>query len=91
MKIVCALSPRQVENLYKDVYKNMLSSLEAKEAFNANNYMKKLFTQIAEKKDVGTAMKFLQQAPGIMRAVGVKSQFDALDISLDALKPLATD
>jgi hypothetical protein len=91
MKIVCALSPRQVENLYKDVYKNMLSSLEAKEAFNANNYMKKLFTQIAEKKDVATAMKFLQQVPGIMRAVGVKSQFDALDISLDALKPLATN
>ena len=91
MKIVCALSPRQVENLYKDVYKNMLSSLEANETFNANNYMKNLFTQIADKKDVATAMKFLQQAPGIMRAVGVKSQFDALEISLDALKPLATD
>jgi hypothetical protein len=91
MKIVCALSPTQVENLYKDVYKNMLNSLEANETFNANDYMKNLFTQIAEKKDVATAMKFLQQVPSIMRAVGVKSQFDALDISLDALKPLATD
>jgi predicted NAD-dependent protein-ADP-ribosyltransferase YbiA (DUF1768 family) len=91
MKIVCALSPTQVENLYKDVYKNMLNSLEANEPFNANNYMKNLFTQIAEKKDVATAMKFLQQAPGIMRAVGVKSQFDALDFSVDALKSLAVD
>jgi hypothetical protein len=91
MKIVCALSPKQVENLYKDIYKNMLNSLEADKAFNANDYMKKLFTQIAEKKDVATAMKFLQQVPGIMRAVGVKSQFDDLDISLDALKPLATN
>lgn len=91
MKIVCALSPKQVENLYKDVYKNMLNALEADKAFNANDYMKTLFTQIAEKKDVATAMKFLQQVPGIMRAVGVKSQFDALDISLDALKPLATN
>ena len=91
MKIVCALSPKQVENLYKDVYKNMLSSLEAKETFNANDYMKTLFTQIADKADVATAMKFLQQVPSIMRAVGVKSQFDDLDISLDALKPLATN
>jgi len=91
MKIVCALSPKQVENLYKDIYKNMLNSLEADKAFNANDYMKTLFTQIAEKKDVPTAMKFLQQVPSIMRAVGVKSQFDNLDISLDALKPLVTD
>lgn len=91
MKIVCALSPKQVENLYKDIYKNMLNSLEADKAFNANDYMKKLFTQIAEKKDVATAMKFLQQVPSIMRAVGVKTQFDDLDISLDALKPLATN
>jgi hypothetical protein len=91
MKIVCALSPKQVENLYKDIYKNMLNALEANEAFNANDYMKKLFTQIAEKKDVATAMKFLQQVPSIMRAVGVKTQFDDLDISLDALKPLATN
>ena len=91
MKIVCALSPKQVENLYKDVYKNMLSSLEAKETFNANDYMKTLFTQIADKADVATAMKFLQQAPGIMRAVGVKPQFDTLDFSVDALKSLALD
>jgi predicted NAD-dependent protein-ADP-ribosyltransferase YbiA (DUF1768 family) len=91
MKIVCALSPTQVENLYKDVYKNMLSSLEAKETFNANDYMKTLFTQIADKADVATAMKFLQQAPGIMRAVGVKPQFDTLDFSVDALKSLAVD
>lgn len=91
MKIVCALSPKQVENLYKDVYKNMLSSLEAKETFNANDYMKTLFTQIADKADVATAMKFLQQVPSIMRAIGVKTQFDDLDISLDALKPLATN
>jgi len=65
-KITCALSASQIEGLFKVTYKSMTNALEAGEAFNADLFMSGLFQKIAAKKDIATAVLFVQQVPSMV-------------------------
>ena len=89
MKMTCAISQQQAENLYKNVYKSLSESLKSTDKiFDADKYMENLFNSIADKKDEDTAIKFLQQVPSIIRVIASKPAFDDLDVKLDPIKDL---
>ena len=55
MKITCAISPKQIENLYKHAYAKMYKALQQNESFDAEAYMRDLFNAISKSKDDATA------------------------------------
>ena len=88
MAITCALSPKQIENLYLNAYGKLLDIKEQNVPFDHNAYMQDLFNMIAEKKDVDTAAKFIQQVPLLLLTAAVKPAFRGLSISLDSIRAL---
>ena len=88
MKVTCALSQSQIENLYANVYVHMLNQGKA---FDSKQYMTDLFNKIAKKKDVETAAKFLQQVPSFIGIASFRPSLDKFGISTDMLRPLIED
>jgi hypothetical protein len=84
-KITCALSPTQIENLYKDVYKNM-SSLKKGQTFDPNAYMSKLFSDIKNIKDKETAAKFVQPIPRLVTNIAMR--YPDIEVSVDGVRKL---
>ncbi len=78
-KITCALSGPQIENLFKVTYKAMKNALEAGEAFNADLFMSDLFDKIATKKDLATAVLFIQQVPSLIYTAAGQSNLLPLE------------
>jgi hypothetical protein len=90
MKITCALSQTQIEKLYANVYGHMSANLKG-EKFDAKSYMQDLFEKIANKKDVETAAKFLQQVPTFIGRISYNPGFEDIDINDKELKQLVKD
>lgn len=88
MKITCAISPSQIQNLYKHAYAKMYKALQQKEDFNAEAYMRDLFEKIAKTKDEATAAKFLQQVPSVLGTLALNSKLIDLDVKVDPLRAL---
>ncbi len=84
-KITCGLSPTQIENLYKDVYKNM-SSLKKGQTFDPNAYMSKLFSDIKNIKDKETAAKFVQPIPRLVTNIAMR--YPDIEVSVDSVRKL---
>ena len=63
MNITCAISPSQLEKLYKHVSINMQEAKAKNKTFDPNVYMDDLFNKIKSKSGVDTAVKFLQPVP----------------------------
>ena len=78
----CSLSPTQVENLYKLIYKQMLNSLEPGESFNQEAFMTDLFEKIEKKTDVNTASTFLQIVPTLMKNAVEQDELEKIDFDL---------
>lgn len=85
MKIQCALSQPQVEKLYSNIYGHMLSKGSE---FDPQQYMKDLFNKIANKSDVETAAKFMQQVPSLIGTASFRPALEEFDIKTDNLRPL---
>jgi len=69
MKVHCSLSEAQVENLYKVVYKEMLTALTEGRPFEKNEvdtFMKGLFEKIQAQRNDNVASTFLQIVPTLM-------------------------
>jgi len=84
-QIQCALSQSQVEKLYSNVYGHMLKEGEA---FDPQQYMKDLFNKIANKSDIATAAKFMQQVPSLIGTASFRPALESFDIKTDSLRPL---
>jgi len=70
MKITCALSPAQLEKLYKLVYKNIITAVEkGDKTFDPEAYMQDLFNRTAERSSEDNAAKFIQQVPLILASI----------------------
>jgi hypothetical protein len=70
MKITCALSPTQLEKLYKLVYKNIITAVEKGDTtFDPNVYMQDLFTKMADNSSEDNAAKFIQQVPILLVSI----------------------
>jgi hypothetical protein len=85
MKIQCALSQSQVEKLYSNIYGHML---DKGSEFDPQQYMKDLFNKIANKSDVETAAKFMQQVPSLIGTASFRPALEEFDIKTDNLRPL---
>ena len=84
-KISCALSSTQIENLYKDLYKNM-SNLGKGQTFDPNAYMSKLFSDIKNKRDKETAAKFVQPIPRLLTNIAMR--YPDIEVSVDGVRRL---
>ena len=62
--ITCALSPKQIELLYKHTYKSLKGQV-GKE-FQSDSFMKDLYKKMLETSDADTAAKFIQPLPTII-------------------------
>lgn len=76
MKIQCALSQSQVEKLYSNIYGHML---DKGSEFDPQQYMKDLFNKIANKSDVETAAKFMQQVPSLIGTASFRPALEEFD------------
>lgn len=63
MKIICAITPSQLEKLYKHVTLSMQEARSKNKTFDPNSYMDDLFNKIRKKSGTDTAVKFLQPVP----------------------------
>ena len=90
MAITCALSPKQIEALYIKSVRELKKAKEQNVPFDHNAYMQDLFNKIAEKKDIDTAAKFIQQVPLLLLTAAVKPAFRGLSTDLNAIKALDT-
>jgi hypothetical protein len=88
MNITCSLSQSQIEKLYANVYGHMLNSANEGQAFDSKAYMTALFNKLADKKDVDTAAKFMQQVPTLIGTAAFRPALEELDIKTDELRPL---
>jgi hypothetical protein len=79
MNITCALSPRQIESLYANVY----GHLSKNKSFDPETYMRNLFNKIAEKTNPDNAAKFLQYVPDIMYKASAQVGLDNLPEGFD--------
>lgn len=79
MSITCALSPSQIDNLFKLTYKKMKDALDSGTEFDADAFMKDLFDKIASIEDTDTAAKFVQQIPAIVSNLSNKKSLLNLD------------
>jgi len=79
MSITCALSPSQIDNLFKLTYKKMKDALDSGTEFDADAFMKDLFNKISSKEDTDTAAKFVQQIPAIVSNLSNKKALLNLD------------
>lgn len=82
MNITCALSPRQIESLYANVY----GHLSKNKSFDLETYMRNLFNKIEEKTDSDNAAKFLQYVPDIMYKASAQLGLDNLPEGFDPNK-----
>ena len=80
MKFTCALTPKQLENLFKHVSKNMETAMENNVPFNAVDYMQDLFNKMSEKTDVNKAAEFVQQVPALMMNIATATRAKDFDI-----------
>lgn len=88
MNITCSLSQSQIEKLYAHVYGHMLNSANEGQSFDSKAYMTDLFNKLADKKDVDTAAKFMQQVPTLIGTASFRPSLEELDIKTDELRPL---
>ena len=63
MRITCSVNPKQIENLYTYVSSSMKNARDTDKIFDAEVFMKNLFKNFQNKKDIDTAVKFLQPVP----------------------------
>ncbi len=66
----------------------MLNSANEGQAFDSKAYMTALFNKLADKKDVDTAAKFMQQVPTLIGTAAFRPALEELDIKTDELRPL---
>jgi hypothetical protein len=83
----CSLSPTQVENLYKLIYKQMLNSLEDN-SFNQEAFMTDLFEKIEQKADINTASTFLQVVPVLMKEALEQDELGNVNFDLNINREL---
>ena len=88
MKLNCSLKEKQVENLYKAVYKEMLLAKEKNISFDPKSFMTNLFEKIQAKKNVNVASTFLQIVPTLMKEARDQDTLQGLDFSLDTNQKL---
>ena len=88
MKVHCSLSDTQVEKLYTAVYKEMLKAVQEGKAFEPTVFMKNLFKQIEERKDVNVASTFLQIVPTLMSEAYDQEGLEELKFDLNKNKTL---
>jgi hypothetical protein len=83
--MICALSEKQIENLYTYVYKSMIKDGDN---FNSQSFMQNLFDDIVKEKDIATASKFIQHIPKIIRSIELKKDLSIIEpnISLATLR-----
>ena len=81
--MICALSEKQIENLYTYVYKSMIKDGDN---FNPESFMQKLFDDIVKEKDIATASKFIQHIPKIISSISNKKDLGYIESSV----PLVT-
>jgi hypothetical protein len=83
--MICALSEKQIENLYTYVYKSMIKDGDN---FNPQSFMQNLFDDIVKEKDIATASKFIQHIPKIIRSIELKKDLSIIEpnISLATLR-----
>jgi hypothetical protein len=86
MKIICALSEKQVEKLYGNVYGKMFKALEEGKTFDPKAYMQDLFDKISSAKNDDTAAKFLQQIPSLMFLASSKNKLLSLKLDTNFLR-----
>ena len=87
MKITCALSEKQIQDLYKLIAYKMLNASKEK-PFDASSFMTGLFKSIESKKGVETASKFLQVVPALILDVASNRKFAAVDFDIQAVRNL---
>jgi alkylated DNA repair dioxygenase AlkB len=88
MSITCALSDSQIEKLFKLTYKKMKDALDSNQEFDVNLFMDDIFKKIAEKENVETAAKFVQQIPAMVyNLLGKKALLD-LDADSTSIRKL---
>lgn len=78
MAITCALGTQHIEALAKVIYKKM-STLPQGEVFDINGYMDYLYTKLAEKQGVDSALQYMQQFPYLANIIAAKL-IDVVDI-----------
>ncbi len=78
MAITCALGTKHIEALAKVIYKKM-STLPQGEVFDINGYMDYLYTKLAEKQGVDSALQYMQQFPYLANIIAAKL-IDVVDI-----------
>jgi hypothetical protein len=83
--MICALSEKQIENLYTYVYKSMIKDGDK---FNPQSFMQNLFDDIVKEKDIATASKFIQHIPKIISSIELKKDLSIIEpnISLATLR-----
>lgn len=81
--MICALSEKQIENLYTYIYKSMLKDGDN---FNPQSFMQNLFDEIVKEKDIATASKFIQHVPQIISTISLKKGLGYIESSV----PLVT-
>ena len=81
--MICALSEKQIENLYTYIYKSMIKDGDN---FNPESFMQKLFDDIVKEKDIATASKFIQHIPKIISSISNKKDLGYIESSV----PLVT-
>ena len=72
MAITCALGDKHIEALTAVIAKSMLNSLKAKEAFDVNSFMDKLYSGLKDKQGVDNAVQYMQQVPYITNRILAK-------------------
>ena len=76
--MICALSEKQIANLYTYVYKVMLKEGDK---FNPESFMQTLFDDLSKAKDIATASKFIQHVPKIILSISLKKDLDYIESS----------
>ena len=88
--ITCALTPKQLENLYKVTWINMK---DQNKKFDPSIFMQEIFDKIKAKSDAENAAKFIQPIPDlILNLVGdnrIELKEQGLRLDLNELQDLA--
>ena len=87
MKITCALSEKQIQDLYKLIDYKMLNASKEK-PFDGSSFMTGLFKSIESKKGVETASKFLQVVPALILDLASNRKFATVDFDIQSVKKL---